>query len=102
MPTSATMSSASTVYYGPDSTNYASVGSVFYNEQVQVYAMEKNWFFIEYSTGATTKKRGYVPYSTVNNAAAVASSVPTRLFTGYADVSNQALSVFTGPGTTAV
>jgi uncharacterized protein YgiM (DUF1202 family) len=72
------------------------------NEAVQVYAMEKNWFFIEYFVGTTTKKRGYVPYSKINNAATVAGSVPTRSFTGYADVSNQTLTVFTGPGTATV
>lgn len=99
MPTSATMSGASNVYYGPDSSNYASIGSVGLNEAVQVYAMEKNWFFIEYFTGTTTKKRGYVPYDSINNAAIVAGSVPTRSFTGSADVSNQALTVCTGPGT---
>ncbi len=99
MPTSATMSSASNVYHGPDSSNYASIGSVDLNESVQVYAMEKNWFFIEYYTGATTKKRGYVPYSKINNAPAVAASVPIRSFTGYADVSTQNITVCTGPGT---
>ncbi|WP_152495383.1 hypothetical protein, partial [Dehalobacter sp. UNSWDHB] len=96
---SATMSSASTVYHGPNSSNYATVGSVSLNESVQVYAMEKNWFFIEYSTGATTKKRGYVTYSKINNAATVAASVPTRSFTGYADVSIQNITVCTGPET---
>ncbi|MCB8818095.1 hypothetical protein [Desulfosporosinus shakirovi] len=38
----------------------------------------------------------------INNSPTVAGSVPTRSFTGYADVSNQMLTVFTGPGTAIV
>ncbi|MCB8818096.1 hypothetical protein [Desulfosporosinus shakirovi] len=56
------MSSTSTVYHGPDSSKYASVGSVGLNEAVQVYDMEKTGFFIEYFVGKLTKKRGYVSY----------------------------------------
>lgn len=99
MSVSATMSSASSVYHGPSSTNYASVGSVGLNEAVQVIAIEKNWFYIEYTT-STNNKRGYVPYSTINNAATVASSVPTRNFTGYGDVPAQSVTVYMGPGLT--
>ncbi|AFV01718.1 hypothetical protein UNSWDHB_2944 [Dehalobacter sp. UNSWDHB] len=90
--------SASTVYHGPSSSIYASVGSVGI-EQVEVFAVEKNWFYIEYYTGATTRKRGYVPYNTITNPATVAASVPTRSLTGYADVSTLNITVCTGPGT---
>jgi hypothetical protein len=103
MPISAIMSGPSPVYFGPDSSNYATVGSVDPGENVQVYAIEKNWFFIEYYIGQTaTKRRGYVPYNSINNPATVAASVPNRAFTGSADVSNQSISVYTGPGTSAV
>ena len=60
------MKSAQTVYYGPNISTYEIVGSVSAYESVTVKFREGNWYHIEYNvTGTSTKKRGYVPVSSV-------------------------------------
>lgn len=94
MATQAFMSRANSVYYGPSSTIYASVGSVGLGEQVTVYGKEKGWFFIEYSAG-TLKKRGYVPYDSIQNPESINEG--ERYYTGKLDVTNSSTTVYTGP-----
>lgn len=56
------------VYHGPDSTNYAKVGSIGPNEIVNILAKSMEWYHIEYDVGSTGKRKtGYVPMSTLTN-----------------------------------
>lgn len=59
------MYSSQTVYYGHTGSNTLSAGSVSAGEYVAVLARNGNWVYIEYNT-TSGRKRGYVPYSSVN------------------------------------
>jgi len=49
------------VYHGPDSTNYAKVGSIGPNEIVNILAKSMEWYHIEYDVGSTGKRKtGFV------------------------------------------
>lgn len=64
----ARMKSAQTVYYGPSSSSYSSVGSVSANESVDFFWVEGSWCYIRYAvSGSSNKKCGYVPDTTVNH-----------------------------------
>lgn len=60
-----TMNSATPVYHGPNSENYLQLGSVDSGESVTLYWEEEGFYFIECSISNQTKKRGYVPTSTI-------------------------------------
>ena len=92
-----TMKSAQTVYYGPSTSTYPSVGSVSQNETVTAIWIEGNWVHLEYSvTGTTNKKRGYVPTSTVN----ITESVPTITNQNLIRYVNTSGTTYTGPAST--
>lgn len=63
------------VYHGPDSSNYAKVGSIGPNETVNILAKSMGWYHVEYSVGSTTqRKTGYVPESSLSNISGAAIS----------------------------
>lgn len=56
------------VYHGPNSSVYASVGSIGPLETVNVLATSMGWYHIEYSVGSTNqRKTGYVPQSSLSS-----------------------------------
>ena len=62
------MLSAQTVYAGPSSSNYATVGSVSSGEMIYLLGQQSGWYHIQYMvTGTSQQKSGFVPVSTVNN-----------------------------------
>lgn len=64
----AKMKTAQTVYYGPASSGYPSVGSVSANESVDFFWVEGTWCYIRYSvSGSSNKKCGYVRDTAVNH-----------------------------------
>jgi hypothetical protein len=88
------MKSAQTVYYGPSTSTYPSVGSVSQNETVTAIWIEGTWVHLEYSvTGTTNKKRGYVPTSTVN----IYESIPTITFANLTRYVITGGTTYTGP-----
>lgn len=65
---SGNMLSAQTVYAGPASSNYATVGSVSSGEMVYLLGQSAGWYHIQYIVTSTGKqKAGFVPVATVNN-----------------------------------
>lgn len=56
----ATANQGSDVYFGPNSSLYAKVGSIGSTEKVEVTAFEKGFYYISYTAGSA-KKRGFVP-----------------------------------------
>ena len=62
-----------TVYSGPDSGDYASVGSIDPTDTIYILGKVKNmdWYHIQYTitqgSNAGKEKAGYVPSSTINN-----------------------------------
>lgn len=65
----AVISTTSNVYHGPDSSNYASVGSIDAGEDpVYILATSMGWYHIEYVVTSTGKhKTGYIPASVVSS-----------------------------------
>ena len=62
------MLSAQTVYAGPSSSNYATVGSVSSGEMIYLLGQQAGWYHIQYMvTGTSQQKSGFVPVSSVNN-----------------------------------
>lgn len=97
----ATMKSNQTVYYGPSTTTYPSVGSVDYGESISVLWQEGTWYHIQYSvTGTGQYKRGYVPTSTVSNAGTVKTltAIASNAGTRYVGIGT---STYTGPSSTS-
>ncbi|AUS98017.1 hypothetical protein CDQ84_18535 [Clostridium thermosuccinogenes] len=92
-----TMKSAQTVYYGPSTSIYPSVGSVSSGETVTALWKEGDWTHIEYSvTGTSKKKRGYVRTDTVN----ITESVSTITVQNYTRYVLTSATTYTGPGST--
>ena len=57
-----------TVYYGPSSSGYPTVGSVSANESVEFFWVEGSWCYIRYAvSGKNSKKCGYVKDNAVNH-----------------------------------
>lgn len=56
--------STSTVYFGPNSSSYETVGTVYAGENVVVLAVGDSWNMIEYNS-PSGRKRGYVPQSSL-------------------------------------
>ena len=65
----AVIGSASNVYHGPDSSNYAVAGSISQGENpVYILARSMGWYHIEYLvTGTGQHKTGYIPASVVTS-----------------------------------
>lgn len=94
MSISAIIKTSCSVYSGPSSSIYSRIGSVDTNEEVIVYGIEDNWFYIEYYAGSY-KKRGYVYYSYVTNPNDI--NVSDRVYNGYVDSVEASTTVYTGP-----
>lgn len=60
------ITSGGTVYFGPSSSIYASVGSVSTGEYVAVLAAYDGWTYIEYNTSTVGRKRGFISSSKVS------------------------------------
>lgn len=85
------MNTARTVYFGPSSSDYATVGSVDNGEDIVVMGKNAGWYFIAYIVGSTsTFKSGYVPVSTVSN---VSKTIEEADFTGGHNYSDSELTV---------
>ena len=65
----AVIGTSSNVYHGPDSSNYAKVGSIDAGEDpVYILATSMGWYHIEYLVTSTGKhKSGYIPASAVSS-----------------------------------
>lgn len=65
----AVIGTSSNVYHGPDSSNYAKVGSIDAGEHpVYILATSMGWYHIEYLVTSTGKhKSGYIPASVVSS-----------------------------------
>lgn len=62
-----TATSATNVYAGPDSSNYASIGSISNGEGIVVLGESLGWYHIRYwLTNSNQEKTGYVPKSTIS------------------------------------
>jgi hypothetical protein len=89
-----TMKSAQTVYYGPSTATYPSLGSVSASETVTALWYEGSFVFIEYSvTGTSQKKRGYVGSTTVT----VTESISTKTVTLTSKTVSSGTTTYTGP-----
>ncbi|MGN0524093.1 MAG: SH3 domain-containing protein [Eubacterium sp.] len=85
------MNTARTVYFGPSSSDYATVGSVDNGEDIVVMGKNAGWYFIAYIVGSTsTFKSGYVPVSTVSS---VSGTIDESDFTGGHNYSDSELTV---------
>lgn len=85
------MNTARTVYFGPSSSDYATVGSVDNGEDIVVMGKNAGWYFIAYIVGSTsTFKSGYVPVSTVSS---VSGTIDEADFTGGHNYSDSELTV---------
>lgn len=85
------MNTAKTVYFGPSSSDYATVGSVDNGEDIVVMGKNAGWYFIAYIVGSTsTFKSGYVPVSTVSS---VSGTIDEADFTGGHNYSDSELTV---------
>lgn len=84
---------AQTVYAGPSSSNYTTIGSISANERVYILGKEKgmNWYHILYYAGSK-QKSGYVPTSYIDS---ITGNTPQEeeFFGGYA-YSNSAQTVW--------
>lgn len=56
-----------TVYTGPSSSNYVSMGSIGAGEKVFIIGAERGWYHIIYGIGNNKQKSGYVPANTLTN-----------------------------------
>lgn len=65
----AVIGTSSNVYHGPDSSNYAKVGSIDAGEDpVYILAVSMGWYHIEYVVTSTGKhKTGYIPADVVTS-----------------------------------
>lgn len=85
------MNTARTVYFGPSSSDYATVGSVDSGEDIVVMGKNAGWYFISYIVGSTsTFKSGYVPVSTVSN---ISGTIDEAHFSGGYNYSDSELTV---------
>ena len=60
------VTSSTTVYYGTNTSNYGSSGSVSAGEYVCILAKKSNYYYIEYNT-SSGRKRGWCVKSAINN-----------------------------------
>lgn len=72
------------VYFGPSSSNYASVGRIGAGERVYILDKERNvsWYHIVYfidGTNGSQRKTGYVPTNTLTS---ISGNVPEYTFSG--------------------
>lgn len=99
-----TMKSQQTVYYGPNSSTYPSVGTVFAGENITVLWRDcSGWYHIQYTVTSTGKyNRGYVPDTTVNVTGTVVNLQSTvaqnSLYYCTAKTDKSKYDTYTGPG----
>lgn len=58
---------AQTVYTGPSSSLYTSIGSISQNELIYILGTEDGWYHIVYNVNSGGQKSGYVPISSIHN-----------------------------------
>ena len=88
------MIDASSVYFGPSSSDYASVGSVDKDEKVYLLGQSVGWYHIQYLVGSTEKqKSGYVPVSSVTNIVAD-PAVHEEILTGGYRYANDKITIY--------
>ena len=94
----AAMSAPSTVYGGPSTKIYASIGSVSAGEEVEVICREGSFYYIMYYTAASYK-RGYVPVSTVTGE----ENIPERNYSSANAfrMTTAAATVYSAPSSTS-
>ena len=100
-------SSSVTLYCGPSTTLYESVGTVPASQTVTVYWKEDDgtgsyWYFIECTTsGSTKKRRGHVPLSAFSNPSALSPVTALSTASGCLGrtLSGAATTTYGGPGT---
>lgn len=87
-----------TVYAGPDSSSYASVGSVSAWEPVTAFTREENGYtYIEYGT-TSGAKRGYVPSAKLSGEDGVLASMAAKETVYYGPAETYAVSGSIGGG----
>lgn len=59
--------SAQTVYTGPSSSYYVSVGSIGNGERVYILGKEQGWYHIVYDVNSGGQKSGYVPMNSIRD-----------------------------------
>lgn len=88
------MTQSRNVYFGPNDTDYAKVGSVDNNEKVYLLGKSAGWYHIQYHVGSTgTQKSGFVPESTVTNIVAN-PAVHEEVLTGGYRYANSKITVY--------
>lgn len=61
------LTSNQTVYYGPATSTYPSMGTVFTSDSIKWLWVDGSWYFIEYPVSGG-HKRGYIPAAAVSGA----------------------------------
>ncbi len=88
------MTQSRNVYFGPNDTDYAKVGSVDNNEKVYLLGKSAGWYHIQYHVGSTgTQKSGFVPESTVKNIVAN-PAVHEEVLTGGHRYANTKITIY--------
>lgn len=84
--------SAQTVYTGPSSSNYVSIGSIGNGERIYILGTERGWYHIVYDVSGGGQKSGYVPMNSVRD---ISGGTPAEddFWGGYA-MSNSAQRVY--------
>lgn len=84
-----------TVYGGPHTSAFASLGTLNANQQVTAIFKEGTFVFVEYLVSGQTKRRGYVPSNKVN----IQESVATySILSAATRITNRFAYVYGGPG----
>lgn len=81
-----------TVYTGPSSSYYVSVGSIGNGEKIYILGKEQGWYHIVYDVNSGGQKSGYVPMSSISNISG-GTPVEDDFWGGYA-ISNSAQTVY--------
>lgn len=85
------------VYHGPDTSNYAKVGSVDQGDPVKIIWQEGDWFYIQYPAKSNLKA-GFVPKTVIKDYAGI--STDTHSYAGHmqqVNAGSQAVDVKAGP-----
>lgn len=84
--------SAQTVYTGPSSSYYVSVGSIGNGERVYILGKEQGWYHIVYDVNSGGQKSGYVPMNSIRDISG-GTPVEDDFWGGYA-MSNSTQTVY--------
>lgn len=84
--------SAQTVYTGPSSSYYVSVGSIGNGERVYILGKEQGWYHIVYDVNSGGQKSGYVPMNSIRDISG-GTPVEDDFWGGYA-ISNSTQTVY--------